>query len=75
MEIEVASHVGVTLTHHSASSVAHEAFLREGYAIAAFMREQAIPNPAAGVCVVYYEKSSAAGKSRIEVLYPMPRTS
>jgi hypothetical protein len=74
MEKEVASHVGLTLTHHAASSIAHDAFLREGYAIADFMRGQAIPNPAAGVSVVYYEKSSAAGKSRIEVLYPMPRT-
>jgi hypothetical protein len=74
MEQEVASHVGLTLTDHAASGVAHQAFLREGYAIAAFLRGQAIPNPAAGVCVVYYERSSAAGQSRIELLYPMPRT-
>jgi len=71
IEQEVASHVGLTLTDRAASGIAHEAFLREGYAIAPFLRGQAIANPAAGVSVVYYEKPGTAGASRIEVLYPM----
>jgi hypothetical protein len=68
---EVASHVGLTLTDHAAFGAAHGAFLRAGYAIAPFMRGRAIPNPDAGVSVIYYEKPGAAGPARIEVLCPL----
>jgi len=70
-EQDVASHVGLTLTDHAASGAAHQVFLREGYAMAPFLRGVAISNPDAGVSVVYYDKPCAAGLSRIEVLYPM----
>lgn len=72
VEQEVASHVGLTLADHTAGSVARQAFLREGYTIAPFMQGDAIPNPDAGVAVVYYDKPCAHGASRIEVLYPLP---
>lgn len=70
---EVASHVGLALADPAAGRVAHQAFLREGYAIAPFMQRAAIPNPDAGVAVVYYDKPSTHGATRIEVVYPMTR--
>lgn len=73
IEQEIGSHVGLTLADHAIAHIAHEAFLAEGFAIAQFMNGEAISNPDAGVSVVYYEKSVAAGTSRIEVLYPMAR--
>ena len=69
---EVASHVGLALADPAAGRVAHQAFLREGYAVAPFMQKAPIPNPDAGVAVVYYDKPCAHGATRIEVLYPVP---
>lgn len=71
VEEEVGTHVGLTLSSHTALMTAQQAFQAEGFEVPAFMRGQPIINVEAGIAAIYFEKSFPSGKVRLELLFPL----
>ena len=68
IEMEIGTHIGLTITDPRMLPAAQDAFEAEGFRMPSFMQGKPITNLHRGLIATYHEKSHGEGKVRIEVL-------